>query len=308
MRRPGFSLVELLVVMAIVALLIALSVPVIQAARESARRMECANDFKQVAIAILNHESLTQRLPSMIDQRLEHQRLEISWRYTILPHLEESSVHQVLHDRPWKVYVTNGLVVSPTRPAVIPAYHCPSTIGTPRFGSLQLGERRASLIFDGVSVADQYETSALRVGRDDWRTSAWTGVRFLSQPLNVDDGSPLDTQGAKLAWVTDGLSKTLLVRECAGRPSSVVGNTMRTPNKSTVGWIRQEPWVRQALAFSSSFPAVNGSNQNGVFAFHPHGANVSMCDGSVRFLSEQTKKSVVARLATRSGATSERMP
>ncbi len=91
----GFTLVELLVVIAIIGVLVALLLPAVQAARESARRMSCANNLRQIGLACLNYESARGQFPmgSTIPGPYStgRSRNGLSWLVTVLPYIEQAS-------------------------------------------------------------------------------------------------------------------------------------------------------------------------------------------------------------------------
>ena len=92
LRRPpsAFTLVELLVVITIIGILIALLLPAVQAAREAARRMQCANNLKQVGVALLNYEHACGTFPPgglTLPSSCGH-----SWWVRILPYVEQENI------------------------------------------------------------------------------------------------------------------------------------------------------------------------------------------------------------------------
>jgi prepilin-type N-terminal cleavage/methylation domain-containing protein/prepilin-type processing-associated H-X9-DG protein len=87
----GFTLVEVLVVIAIVGILVALLLPAIQAAREAARRTQCLNNLKQIGLAVHSYHDAKRRFPSGRDGDLEY---SISWAFSLLPYLEEETIYK----------------------------------------------------------------------------------------------------------------------------------------------------------------------------------------------------------------------
>lgn len=105
-RSPGFTLVELLVVIAIIGVLVALLLPAVQAAREAARRAQCLNQLKQIALAFHNHHDSHRFFPSAgwgwfyvgDADRGSGKKQPGSWCYSIMPFMELQNVHQLGKD------------------------------------------------------------------------------------------------------------------------------------------------------------------------------------------------------------------
>ena len=336
-RYRAFTLVELLVVIAIIAILISLLLPAVQAARAAARKVQCANNFRQVALAALNHASIHDRLPALSDSRLggagvggrRGNESSLSWRFALLAYLEETATFEVLGPQltsgvPWRVVLNDAPNREyPVNPVVEPVFMCPSVSGNPRFGAAQIARQARSrdsstasgTIFDGVSTADDAASYGVRLYEDgEWSHAlgAWSGSKKV--PRSGDDKEQAKlvaigmTKAAKLSWITDGLSKTILVREEAGRPMLISGENVREGGRLGIGW-GDGAWlltirtpINQLNSLNDSRPAVNFGNEQSIFSFHPGGAHVALCDGSVEFLAEDATNQVVFALVSRSGA------
>ena len=115
----GFTLVELLVVITIIGILIALLLPAVQAAREAARRSQCTNNLKQLAMGMLQHEQSTGKFPSGgwlyswvgDSTRGTGKNQPGSWLYSILPYIDQLPL--------WQMSASNsaGTLINPTSTA-----------------------------------------------------------------------------------------------------------------------------------------------------------------------------------------------
>jgi prepilin-type N-terminal cleavage/methylation domain-containing protein len=126
--RAAFTLVELLVVIAIIGVMVSLLLPAVQAAREAARRMQCSNNLKQIALAMHNYESTFRQLPNNNPQPTPRgsDGLTISQgprTIALLQFLEQSNIYDQ-----WNFSL--GFAEGTNRPlltSAIPGYQCPST-------------------------------------------------------------------------------------------------------------------------------------------------------------------------------------
>jgi prepilin-type N-terminal cleavage/methylation domain-containing protein len=115
-RRAGFTLLELLVVMGILALLAGLLMPAVQKAREAAARVSCANNLKQLGLAMHQYHDHNGRLPPV-----RACDAGASWAVLILPHLDQSNLYYQ-----WNLKKSYYEQTDPARQTSVPVYFCPS--------------------------------------------------------------------------------------------------------------------------------------------------------------------------------------
>lgn len=329
--RPvgGFTLVELLVVIGIIGILASLLLPAVQAARESARKMSCQNNVKQLGLAMHNHLDTHREFPSgVIRKKWDEQPTwsEGHWAWgvfaNILPYLERSDLHGELRlDMPLLGAPPTFPILDVHRDLVdkpVSTYLCPSDLGT----VLDQRYRPANYVAclgSGVTTARQKAGSDRDVD----------GVFFVNSRIKPRD-------------IIDGLSNTMAMSETVLGPGDpgMDGFVVSGPtDRPTDVWSALLPWETSELsdaacASASSFGVTRGSSWaatshlSGFFnaylppnsltpdcivhySFSPGwvaarsrhfgGVNVLMCDGSVRLVSNSIDLDTWRALSTRNG-------
>jgi prepilin-type N-terminal cleavage/methylation domain-containing protein/prepilin-type processing-associated H-X9-DG protein len=127
-RYSGFTLVELLVVIAIIGILVALLLPAVQAAREAARRAQCQNNLKNIALALINYHDGRKSFPQGFAAGTTNtlQKPLFGWTAFVLPQLEEQAIYDTLN--PIKRTLADVFAAAAADPTLIPLLQKPISI------------------------------------------------------------------------------------------------------------------------------------------------------------------------------------
>ncbi|HEV2971630.1 MAG TPA: DUF1559 domain-containing protein [Pirellulales bacterium] len=307
--RRGFTLVELLVVIAIIGILIALLLPAIQAARESARRMQCSNNLKQIGLSMHNHETALRVFPSAY-QTLPGGVMGMpdangdagpGWTglFQLLPYIEGASTEkQFNRSRPsWDA--SNAAAAK----TVIAAYRCPS-VGDPSLTYLVKDS-------GGKQLAEFSRSHyVLCAGRHD----IWTDPR--PDLSGIADGVFFRNSRIRVKDITDGTSHTMFAAEQTPThsDSTSVGivpgaATCPTPRYVAAGCDVAAPQINyhSGPGLFETPPTIKPPNDvfpgyvDETHSDHPGGCNVLLGDGSVRWVSDLINQLVWEAMATRAG-------
>jgi prepilin-type N-terminal cleavage/methylation domain-containing protein/prepilin-type processing-associated H-X9-DG protein len=304
-RSPGaFTLVELLVVITIIGILIALLLPAVQAAREAARRMQCANNFKQVGVAMHGYVASVGTFPPgmlfwwdrtggcIAPPPGKPEYFGWGWGAFLLPYLEKQSLYERFDFKGnLDVYTSPGnpqnLVVGATK---LQAFLCPTD---PQQGELM---NYTYSTYSGHSPNPNEDLATSNMwGVIDSR-GPYCNSSYSFRALAEANGVLASITSCNVAAVKDGLSNTLFVGEGVGGQRG--SNTGRP-------WINYSIWSTQ--------DGINGPNTlpggaksfswtaSGFSSYHPGGCHFLLGDGSVQFFSQNIDAQTLAALSTRAG-------
>ena len=279
----GFTLLELLVVLAIFGVLMGLLLSAVQQVRMAALRTQCANNLRQMGLALTHYHDVNKVLPpGMSYEDGESRYLYMTWHTRLLPFIEQ----QVLWTRALEAYaIENDPFDNPphtNRDTVVPLYGCPAD----------------SRVFRPALVRGHYSVAL----------TSYLGVEGLNEFRR--DGVLYVDSHTRLGDITDGLSNTLLVGE---RPASAdedwgwwyVGNGQNLDGaiNGTLG-VQERNLIEIGCPLGPyAYGPGRLSNQCDVFHFwslHLGGANFLFADGSLHFLS-YSAAGVMPALASRAG-------
>lgn len=342
--RSAFTLVELLVVIAIIGVLVALLLPAVQSARESARRMQCGNHIRQLALGCLNFESTRNHMPKgNYATGTFPEGGNVSWMFVALGNLEQRN----LYDNVVAAGSLNNALSRGILPAAPPIIRCPSdaferkvpnhsnyvgntgpTCNNPPAGCPAPFQMHCNgQIGSGGNVPPALDPPT-HPGYEPSHSYGDTTITANTRGMFARGGALI-----RLANVTDGTSNTLLVGETLPEQCEF----MRSSGALGVGWaggnniaqgqtIQPINWKIDRIGNAwpgfvscGCDPSTNPSGDKsrcimnwavtwGFKSNHPGGVNFALVDGSVHFISQNIDMRVYQYLGCRDDGVAVSMP
>jgi prepilin-type N-terminal cleavage/methylation domain-containing protein len=317
--RRAFTLVELLVVIAIIGILVALLLPAVQAAREAARRAQCSNRLKQIALAFHLHHDTNKFLPSggwgyrwaPDPDRGNGETQPGSWAYSCLTYMEEGAIHDMgrgITNAADKKTALTTLLQTP-----VAGFYCPSrrtAVATPNtIGATYVphnannptvcarSDYAANVGFQtGNSV-----NSALWFDGPASITDAEAGNGFRPNLFKTITGVVFQRSEINFRHITDGTGNTYMVGEKWLMPEDYDTGVNASDDQSC--WIGDDLDIHRGTLYqpAQDQPGVDLAASQCFGSAHPGVFQMAMCDASIHTISFDIDLAVHQKLGDRNG-------
>jgi prepilin-type N-terminal cleavage/methylation domain-containing protein/prepilin-type processing-associated H-X9-DG protein len=283
LQRRGFTMIELLTVVAIIAILIALLLPAVQSARETARRVQCEKNLLQLGIAMGNYASTHHVFPpGVVNDKGPISNLprgyHVGWAVQILPFIEQGNIYRRIDFRQGVYAQANQSTLSHS----IYVFLCPSDSWAGQMSYMGCHHEVEAPIH-----ADNH------------------GMLYLNSHVAYDD-------------IVDGPAYTILVGESVGSATlgwasgtratlRNGGHRLNEPDPWATMWRSPSPYLHTNPDLQDPDTDTSAEQGGGLTSYyvggfsshHPQGVNFLFCDGSARFLKVSIDQQVLRRLANR---------
>lgn len=316
--RRAFTLVELLVVIAIIGILVGLLLPAVQAAREAARRTQCTNNLKQIALSLHNFHDTHRKFPPR-----SLRASGATWAVAVLPFLEQTAAYNM-----WDLTKMMNALDAKSLQAMqvrVPVWTCPSRRSGDQLSIQEAGQ--AGTGGSGGNTAAYHPPGAVsdyanNVGNYAWNSTTgfgdWSTVRAngtLIAGINAHPTTGLLQSQTSLANITDGTSNTFMVGE---KHVPQIGLYRVNYGDSSIYNGRWVPYssrlagLEDPLGLGPNDTVISGGGSGGnnpingdstwarkFGSWHPGVCGFAMCDGSVQYIQSNIDTRILRDLANR---------
>jgi prepilin-type N-terminal cleavage/methylation domain-containing protein/prepilin-type processing-associated H-X9-DG protein len=318
----GFTLVELLVVITIIGILIALLLPAVQAVRESARKTQCGNNLKQLALAASHHEANLgyypaggwgSNLPKNYDL-IGNPDYGIDWKqpsgwiYNLLPFIEAQAIHDIELGKTGsdRTNAADQLVAT-----TFSTFNCPSRRASTPLTNTNTGERQAQTdyagnggeLFWGFIASGSGSNNSSMTGPIDYDAGTVNpGRAGWFDAMSRSHGVFYGTSQTTVADIVDGTSNTYLLGEKYLNSDSYTSNTDAGDDQNMFTGYQDDIIRWTGPGNDPAYTPRQDQSADGIFVFgsaHGSGFNVAMCDGSVRMIGYDIDLETHRRLGNR---------